>query len=106
MLSSRSTPEATIREVAAHGPTGYSTLVINDQRIPLSDGTDLRALIGELLNAVKADGAVVHLVDRNGREYDVVVTSATHALICHGSASFEDGTPHGPWISSVNLDYY
>lgn len=95
-----------IREVPAPGPASIPTLILNDQRIPLSDDTDLRALIGELLNAVRVGGAVVHLVDRHGREYDVVATPSTHALICHGSASFEEGTPHGPWISSVNLDYH
>ena len=81
-----------------------ATLVINDQRIPLSDETDVRDLIGDMMNAVAAGGSFVHIEGWHGRSYDVLVSSATQVLISHGSITFEAGTSEGPWVSSFDLD--
>lgn len=81
-----------------------ATLVINDQRIALSDETDVRVLIAAMMSAVETGGDFVHVDGWHGRSYDILVTSATHVLIAHGAITFEAGSSDGPWVTSIDLD--
>lgn len=81
-----------------------ATLVVNTQRIPLSDETDVDALIGDMAIAIEHGGAFVHVDSVHGHSYDVLVTASTHVLISHGSIRFEAGASEGPWVSSIDLD--
>ena len=82
-----------------------ATLVINQVRIALADAVDTTALIGEVVQAVRSGGAVVHVVARDGVEYDIVVTPATQALIRYQHTTTDDHAGDGPWLSTLELDY-
>ncbi len=82
-----------------------AVLVIHQQRIDLGDDVDLQGLIAEILDAVRSGGAAVRVVSRYGREYDVIVTPSTEALICHEPVGDDDHSADGPWLTSVDLDH-
>lgn len=82
-----------------------STLLIDDQRVPLRDDTDLDQLIDDLLNAVRASGAFVHIEGRFGRAYDVLVTPTSKVLVYHQRAPEAPSLLDAPWSSGVDLEY-
>jgi hypothetical protein len=79
-------------------------LMINNQRIPLNDGADVRALISDVMSAVIDGGGFVHIDGRNGEEYEVLVSAATPVMVRHGVMAFESGATGGPWTSAIDLD--
>jgi hypothetical protein len=78
-----------------------ATLVINSERITLSDETDAHALIIDMMNAMVAGGAFVHVEGQNGATYDVLVTATTQVLFSHGSMTFASGPPGAPGASAL-----
>jgi hypothetical protein len=82
-----------------------ATLVINSERIALSDQTDAHALIIDMMNAMVAGGAFVHVEGQNGATYDVLVTATTQVLFSHGSMTFASGPSGSPGASGLeNFD--
>lgn len=79
-------------------------LMINEQRIALSDDADLSAVISDVMRAVIAGGGFVHINAQGGDEYDVLVTPATQVTVRYRTMSFESGTPLGPWTAGINLE--
>lgn len=96
---------ARIRSPTIADRTTTATLVINQAHIALHDAVDTGALIDELVRAVRTGGAVVHVVARDEVEYDIVVTTATHAFIRYQPMVTDVHAADGPWISFVDLDY-
>jgi len=82
-----------------------SLLIVNGEHIALSDDTDAHCVAGEVLDAMMAGGAVVHIVGQRGRTYDLVVTATTQALVCHDAPPVDAPCDDEPENSSVNLDY-
>lgn len=82
-----------------------SQLIINGEHIALSDETDAHCVADEVLDAMMAGGAVVHIAGQRGRTYDLVVTAATQALVCHDSTPTDTPCDDEPEHSDVNLDY-
>lgn len=96
---------ARIRSAQAADLATTATLTVNRVRIALSDSVDTSALISEMATAVRSGGAVVHVVARDGIEYDIVVTPATQALIRYQPVMTDDHADDGPWVSTFELDY-
>ena len=82
-----------------------SQLIVNGEHITLSDDTDAHCVAEEVLDAMMAGGAVVHIAGQRGRTYDVVVTPTTQALVCHDMTPVDAPCDVEPESSSVNLDY-
>lgn len=101
----RQTPVARIRSPQSADLATTATLVVNHVRIALPDAVDTNALIDEVVLAVRSGGAIVHVIGRDGVEYDIVVTTATQALIRYQHAMTDDHAGDGPWLSTLELDY-
>lgn len=98
-------PRVPIADEQAPEGGSVSTLLIDDQRVPLRDDTDLDQLIDDLLNAVRAGGAFVHIEGRYGRAYDVLVTPTSRVLAYHQKAPKAPSPLDAPWLSDVDLEY-
>lgn len=98
-------PVIRIRRAPTLDQVTSPTLVIHDTRIPLADDADVQGLIEEILAGIRSGGAVVHVAGRFGREYDLIVSPATRALVCHGVVASGDHSDDGPWIAGDDLDY-
>ncbi len=96
------------RTVARNGEASLTMdaaiLMINDQRISLSDDADMSALITDVMTAVIDGGGFVHIDGQRGEEYDVLVTPATQIIVRYRTMSFESGTTLGPWTAGIDLE--
>lgn len=79
-------------------------LMINEQRIALSEDADMSALITHVMTAVLDGGGFVHIDGQHGEEYDVLVTPATQVMVRYRTMTFESGTPLGPWTAGIDLE--
>jgi hypothetical protein len=101
----RPPPAVPISSASALDRARPATLVIDHQRIALGDDVDLTSLIDELLEGVRNGGAVVHVVGRDGREHDLIVTPASRAMISHEAMTAGDRSADGPWLAGIDLDH-
>lgn len=81
-----------------------TTLVINHQHIVLRDDLNVDALLADLLDGVHAGGAVVHFPGTGGREYDVIVTPSTQAIVVYCASTTDDRDADDPWLTGIDLD--
>ncbi len=82
------------------------TLVVNDQRIPLAESTDVPALMDELVAAVTEKARFVHLDGLWGQTYEVLVTAASQVLLGRAPLTVGVGALDGQWTDRIDLDIW
>lgn len=82
-----------------------TVFMIDDHRISLCADTDVRALAAEIMKAVLAGGAFVHLSATRGRSFDVLVTKRSRIMLWHRDLAVMTAEPDAPWQTGVDLEY-